>query len=188
MRIKPSLLSLVIVVTAFLSSTAIGYLRAPDFTEKDSIIFRSPLHHLKESDYFREQKSMDERHKKFWKFIKTNFQVELFTLAVGTAFFIYPSIHIALLGFIIGVLYWHIGSFTFFMRLMLPHSLTEIPTALYCCAMAQSSGWKWLVSPTNRWICFKKEFMSNLKLGVFIIFPLVIINALLEAYVTCRRF
>lgn len=183
----PSFRSLCAVVAFFVCSIAAGFLFAPEFTGKD-FLGRGTIVSVPRGDFpSGVGPGIKERHEKFREFIFINSQVALITLVLGTACFAYPAIKISIFGFIIGVLSWHIGSVHLFMTLMLPHSLTEIPTVVYYCAVAQSSGWKWLTAGRgSRWTCFRKEFVSNLKLWVCVILPLVLFNAVLEAYVTNR--
>ncbi len=181
----PSFRSLLILIIVFLSSTIVGYRKAPEVVAEDSTFLGRPMKSLRDTPYVQVWANSEERRKKFWKFIFHNSITALVTLVAGTVCFAYPAVKMAVFGFVLGVLSWHVGSVDIFLKLMLPHSLTEIPTAFYYSVIAQNSGWKWLWAPCeNRWACFKDEVISNLRLFVVVILPLVLLNALLEAYVT----
>jgi len=107
-------------------------------------------------------------------------------LCLGSTIFLFPLIKAALLGCIMGVAFWNLGSPWLWARFLLPHALVELPVIFYACAISMSSGLKWLAGgPEGRWCILKRELAANLKLFLLLI-PLIIFAAFLEAYITNR--
>ena len=184
----PSAYSLLAALIFLFCSIAMGFLNAPEFTATVSDTIKvGGFRNYRETPYVHEPVSMEEQHKKFWSYLSHNSKTTLIAMLAGTLCFAFPAVKASILGFILGVCFWNLGSIELCIRFFFPHALIELPTILYCCAIAQSSGWKWLTAGSgSRWSCLKNEAASNLKIWTVVVLPAVLLSALLEAYVTNR--
>lgn len=140
----------------------------------------------RDKPYMAKEVPVEVQHKRFLHFVMHNSLATAELLFIGMCLFIYPATNAALLGFFLGVFYWSTGSPQLFMRFNLPHGLVEIPLGIYAAALGQTSGWRWLSAGAGRrWPQFKLEAAANAR-AALVLFPLVVIAALLEAYVTKR--
>jgi len=171
-----------VVMITFLVSLLVGYALAPEIGKDwgpDMLNFR-------ETSFVPVPSPLSDRHQKFVKYLAHNTKVIALALCLGPVIFFYPLIRAGCLGGIIGVALWNLGSPSLWGRFLLPHSLVELPVTLYVDVIAMQGGLKWLAGgPEGRWNILKREWVANLKLFLLLI-PLIILAAVLEAYVTNR--
>lgn len=176
---------ILVVLVVFWVALMAGYNFGPDFGTKDSLVGLDFVNY-RDRPYVLTHVAMAEKHQKFLRFIAHNGMVCVVVLCLGPVIFFYPLIKASLLGFIIGVGLWNLGSPWLWGRFFLPHSLVELPVILYVDAIAMRSGLRWLAGgPEGRRSILRHELATNLKLFLLLI-PLIIFAAYLEAYITCR--
>jgi len=170
-----------VVLVTFVGSLIAGY----NFPSELDWLFDQHVNFRTEA-YVPVHLTLSMQHHAFLKIFTFNAAATLQLLCLGTIVFLFPWIRIALIGLSMGISFWSIGSPWLCCKFFLPHSLVELSVLIYACSISLSSGLKWLTGgPEGRWNIFKYEFGANLKLFLALI-PLILIAALLEAYVTYR--
>jgi len=179
-RSLPIRCTMVVLVT-FVGSLIAGY----NFPSELDWLFDRQVNFRTEA-YVPVHLTLSMQHHAFLKIFTFNAAATLQLLCLGTIIFLFPWIRVALIGLSLGISFWSIGSPWLCCKFFLPHSLVELSVLIYACSISLSSGLKWLTGgPEGRWNIFKYEFGANLKLFLALI-PLILIAALLEAYVTYR--
>lgn len=170
-----------VVLVTFVGSLIAGY----NFPSELDWLFDRQVNFRTEA-YVPVHLTLSMQHHAFLKIFTFNAAATLQLLCLGTIIFLFPWIRIALIGLSLGISFWSIGSPWLCCKFFLPHSLVELSVLIYACSISLGSGLKWLTGgPEGRWNIFKYEFGANLKLFLALI-PLILIAALLEAYVTYR--
>ena len=175
-----------ITVAAFAASCLLGFYFAPELGRSDWWGQKVRVLNFRDKPYVKKSLTLSEQHHKFIEYALHNSRVFAIMVIAGTICFLLPVFQISVLGFIFGVAFWNLGSPWLYPRLFLPHGLIELPLRVYVNALVMGSGWKWLFSGSGkRWRTLKEELMANLRV-MPVILSLIVLAALLEAYVTSR--
>ena len=123
----------------------------------------------------------------FKSFLRPNIVSASICLALGAVVFFFPSIWIALQGLLFGVLSF-IDGWPMFLSRMMPHSLLEIPLAVFTAAAATQIGWTIFRSWKSgcRRVC--AEEVRSLGVVWLQVSGLLVIAAILESYVRLHVF
>ena len=108
-------------------------------------------------------------------------------LALGAVVFFFPSIWITLQGLLFGLLSY-IDGWPMFLRRMMPHSLLEIPLAVFTAAAATQIGWTIFRSWKSGCRRVFAEQVRSLGVVWLQVSGLLVVAAILESYVRSHLF
>jgi len=175
----------VVVVVTFMIGLGLGYHFAPEFSSEDSFIHIDCVNY-RDKPYTHELVSIRDQNKMFLSVASHNALLIALTLSLGSLVFFFPLIRSSVLGCVMGICLWSLGSPLLWWKFLLPHSLIELPVIAYVNAVGMKSGLRFVMgSPQGRSVILKHELKANMKLFALLL-PFIIFAALLEAYVTRR--
>ena len=120
-------------------------------------------------------------HLELLKFIFfNNLQTSFFAMVVGVLFAVFPLFAIITNGYLLGFVSWLSvkAAGVFVLWKLLPHGIFELPAIFFACGLGLRLG-AYIFRNDER--PFKEIFIESLKAFLFIILPLLILAAIIEA-------